>query len=620
MTGPYSLVLALLAGACLMPSLVHLRLWWGATRDRLQFWYGIMGLGACAYIVCTVLLYGSPEVEDYRTVLRLQTWTTPLFLLALLEVARTMVGSPPRSLSERILQTLLVVEPFLRILHPWTFIYENVQGLRSRSFAWGESISVLRADSHDYGAFMVSALFLACIVLLVRWAWAGWRSGRTSSASILLVSSVLLLGGAIVDTIIVVAVLPLPFVSEPALAGIVLLMGWKLQQDVFEAGMLRREMEAGRSVLATLVEHASDLVTRVDSLGMLTWASPSILTFTGIRDRDAVGRPWVEFAEEGKRGALESVLARLGSGEEAIRESYRMLRAGGGLRWVETIARAHRDPEGRLLEIHCVTRDVDDARGREEKLAKLETELREANASLEQRVQDRTRELHRSVQDLEAFAASASHDLRAPLRAMAGYATALGEDHGDLLPKEGKDWLARIHASATRLGDLIESLLRLARTGQKSLERSPTDLTEMALDIVANLRASHPGVPTTITIEPGLNAHCDPILARNALENLFDNAWKYSTRSDNLAIDFGRDLETGWLRIRDEGAGFDMSHADQLFQSFQRLHRSDEFEGNGIGLASVRRILERHRGAIRAESSPGSGATFFFHFGDLGAG
>lgn len=599
-----------------MPSLVHLRLWLGETRDRLHFWYGVMGLSAGLYIVCTVLLYGSPEVERYRTVMRIQTWFTPLFLLGLLEVARTMAGSPRRSLLERGLQTFLVSEPFIRLLHPWTFIYENVQGLDSRTFAWGESIAVLRAESHDFGAMLVSGLFLLGIVFLVRWAWTAWRSGRTSAAAILLVSSLLLLGGAVVDTIIVVAVLPLPFVSEPALAGIVLLMGWKLQQGVFEAGRMRREMEAGRSVLATLVEHASDLVLRVDPRGAITWASPSIRSFTGIRDKDSVGRRWIEFAEAGDRDGLERVLDRIRSGEETIRESYRMLRSGGGRRWVETIARAHRDPEGALLEIHCVTRDVDDARVREEKLAQLEAELREANASLELRVGERTRELHRSVQDLEAFAATASHDLRAPLRAMAGYATALGEDHGDLLPEEGKDWLGRIHASATRLGNLIESLLRLARTGQKSLERSRTDLTEMALDIVANLRTSHPGAQATLTIEPGLKAHCDPILARNALENLFDNAWKYSTRSEHIAIDFGRDLETGWLRIRDQGAGFDMRHLDQLFQSFQRLHRSDEFEGDGIGLASVRRILERHGGGIRAESAPGRGATFLFHFGD----
>jgi PAS domain S-box-containing protein len=603
-----------------MPSLVHLRLWLGETRDRLQLWYGVMGLAAGLYIVCTVLLYGSLDVEAYRTVLRVQTWFTPLFLLALLEVARTMAGSPRRSLLERLLQVFLVVEPFARLLDPWTFIYTNVTGLGARTFAWGETIAVLRAGSHDYGAMLVSGLFLVCIVFLVGWSWSAWRSGRTSAAAILLVSSLLLLGGGIVDTVIVVAVLPLPFVSEPALAGIVLLMGWKLQQGVFEAGRMRREMEAGRSVLATLVEHASDLVLRVDPRGIITWASPSIQSFTGVRDRDSVGRFWIEFAEEGRRDALERALDRLRAGEEAIRESYRMLRSGGGLRWVETIARAHRDPEGVLLEIHCVTRDVDDARGREEKLAKLEADLRESNATLEHRVQERTRELHRSVQDLEAFAATASHDLRAPLRVMAGYATALGEDHGRLLPEEGRDWLARIHVSATRLGNLIESLLRLARTGQRALERMDTDLSGLAAEVATSLRAAHPGVAATLAIEPGLRAHCDPVLAHNALENLFDNAWKYSSKADRIAIDFGRDPATGWFFLRDQGAGFDMLHAEQLFQSFQRLHRSDEFEGNGIGLASVRRILERHGGAIRAESSPGSGATFFFHFGDLPAG
>lgn len=620
MTGPYALVLALLAGACLMPSLVHLRLWWGATRDRLQFWYGILGLSASAYIVCTVLLYGSPDLENYRTVLRSQTWVTPVFLLALLEVARTMAGATKRSLLERSLQALLVVEPFARLLHPWTFIYQDVLGLQERTFAWGESIAVLRADSHGVGTLAISGLFLACILLLVRWSWEAWRSGRTSAAAILLVSSLLLFGGAIADTVIVLAVLPLPFVSEPALGGIVLLMGWKLQQDVFEAGRMRREMEAGRSVLATLVEHASDLVLRVDARGRITWASPSIRNFTGIRDREAVGRAWGEFAEETHRAILDRALEDLRAGKETIRQTFRMLRPGGGMRWVETIARAHRDPEGALLEIHCVTRDVDDARRREETLARLEAELRESNATLEDRVAERTRELHRTVQDLEAFAATASHDLRAPLRAMAGYAAALGEDHGDLLPKEGREWLDRIRASAAHLGNLIESLLRLARTGQQALERADTDLSSLAEDIAKTLRESHPGVDAQIRIEEGLRAWCDPVLARNALENLFDNAWKYSSRSERVEISLDRDPVSGWLRLHDRGVGFDMRHADQLFRSFQRLHRAEEFEGNGIGLVSVCRILERHGGGIRADSKPGEGTTFSFHFGDLDAG
>lgn len=603
-----------------MPSLVHLRLWIGETRNRLQFWYGVLGLSAFLYIVCTVQLYGSPDVESYRLVLRVQTWSTPLFILSLLEVARTMAGVSRRSILERCLQGLLVVEPFIRLLDPWTFVYKDVTGTGSRTFAWGETIVVLQGDSHDLGGYLLSGLFLVCIGLLLRWSWAAWKSGRTSSAAILLTSSVLLFGGAVTDTIFVLAVLPLPFVSEPAMAGIVLLLGWKLQQDVFEAGMMRREMEAGRSVLATLVEHASDLVLRVDPTGTITWASPSIKGFTGIRDRDAVGRPWLEFVEEGHRRILDEAMERIRSGEQTIRESTRMLRPGGGVRWVETIGRAHRDPDGKLLEIHCVTRDIDEARRREERLATLEAELRESNATLERRVEERTRELQRSSQDLEAFAATASHDLRAPLRAMAGYASALGEDHGELLPQEGKDWLARIHASASHLGELIESLLRLARTGQRSLERTDTDLSAMAQGVAEALKAGHPGIPAAIVVQPGLRADCDPVLARNVLENLFDNAWKYSSRSSRILIEFGRDPATGWLGIQDHGVGFDMRHADNLFQSFHRLHRAEEFEGNGIGLASVRRILERHGGAIRAASSPGNGAMFQFHFGEASKG
>lgn len=616
MTGPFSLILVLLAGACLMPSLVHLRLWTQSRDDRTQLWYALLGCSAAAYIVCTVLLYDSPDVEWYRMVLRWQTWSTPLFLIALFGVARGLSGAPSLGIGERLLTCALVVEPFARLVDPWTFVYRDVVGLGHRQLAWHESIAVLRAGSHPYGSLILSLLFLVGIAVLVQKAHCAWKAGRTTSAGLLLVSSVTMLAAAVADTIIVVYVLPVPFVSEPAMAGIVLLLGWKMQADVFQAGLLRREMEAGRSVLATLVEHASDLVVRMDAGGRWTWASPSIRTFAGLEPDQATGRCWTDFVPAGYRNQLDGVLRRIRDGEDEVRESYRMHRADGNAGWVETIARAHRDGAGGLLEIHCVTRDIEEARGREERLGRLESELRESNANLERRVQDRTEALRRTVKDLEAFAATASHDLRAPLRAMEGYAKALDEDHGALLPAEGQAWLERIRASASRLGDLIESLLRLARTGQEFVARQETDVTALARGILAEFQGRDPEREASIRVEEGLYALCDPALARTVFENLLGNAWKYSSRSPRTVVELSRNAG-GWFEIRDEGAGFDMKWADRLFQSFQRLHRSEDFEGSGIGLASVRRILELHGGQIQAQAETGKGATFRFHFGDV---
>jgi signal transduction histidine kinase len=259
---------------------------------------------------------------------------------------------------------------------------------------------------------------------------------------------------------------------------------------------------------------------------------------------------------------------------------------------------------------------VDEARRRELRLLSLEQELREANAGLERRVQERTEELRRTIRDLESFAAMASHDLRAPLHSMEGFAKALEEDHGPLLPPQAREWLGRIRTSAARLGGLIDSLLRLARTGQAVVARREVDLSALASEIVDELVAQEPARETGISIESGVCSLCDPTLARAVMENLLGNAWKYSSRKDKTVIRFGRD-SSGWLYVADKGAGFDMAKSDGLFQSFQRLHRADEFEGAGIGLATVRRILEHHEGAIRAQAEPGVGAAFHFHFGDL---
>lgn len=241
--------------------------------------------------------------------------------------------------------------------------------------------------------------------------------------------------------------------------------------------------------------------------------------------------------------------------------------------------------------------------------------LHHLNAELEQRVQSRTSELQSSNRELESFAYSVSHDLRSPLRAMDGFAQALVEDYEPLLDETGKDYVDRIRRASNRMADLIDDLLSLSRSSRYELDKTDLDLSAMAREIVDGLRTSNPEREVEVEIEPALRAFADPVLLRAALANLLDNSWKYTRRREHPRISFHSEpAGKGFVgfAVSDNGAGFDMTHANKLFGTFQRLHTTDEFEGNGIGLATVRRILERHGGSISALGEVGKGATFSF--------
>lgn len=233
---------------------------------------------------------------------------------------------------------------------------------------------------------------------------------------------------------------------------------------------------------------------------------------------------------------------------------------------------------------------------------------------LEELVEERTAELNAVNRELEAFCYSVSHDLRSPLRAINGFSTVLQEDYDEVLGPDGQDYLRRIRNGTEHMGHLIDDLLQLSRVTRDDVTRTTMDLSALAKVIADKLRGENPHQRVNVTIADGLRARGDERLLRVALENLLDNAWKYTRNSDPGEIVFGitREGENPVFFIRDNGAGFDMQYANKLFGAFQRLHRASEFEGTGIGLAIVQRIIQRHGGHVWAEAAPGAGATFFF--------
>lgn len=232
---------------------------------------------------------------------------------------------------------------------------------------------------------------------------------------------------------------------------------------------------------------------------------------------------------------------------------------------------------------------------------------------LERRVQERTEELAQTVRELESFSYTVSHDLRAPLRAIEGFATILEEDHGEKLGAEGRETLSVVLGSARRMSELIDGLLRLSRVTRAQVQRDEVDLVPLARNIARTLEVVG-GTPTDFVMPDALVVHADPSLVATIMENLLSNAHKFSRGSDEPRIELGSTLKDGerYCFVKDNGAGFDMAHSARLFRPFERLHRQEEFPGTGIGLATVWRAVERHGGHLFAEAEPGHGATIYF--------
>lgn len=265
------------------------------------------------------------------------------------------------------------------------------------------------------------------------------------------------------------------------------------------------------------------------------------------------------------------------------------------------------DSEGKIIAAVATFYDITERKKIEEEIIKL-------NESLERRVKERTAQLEAANKELETFCYSVSHDLRSPLRGIDGFSRILMKRYGQKLEERAKHYLERIVANTERMGELIEDLLELSKVSRGEMQRQNVDLSAMAQQIINELKSREPQRIVEVAIAPELVVNGDPRLLRIVLENLLDNAWKYTSHHSTAYIEFGSVLREEKLAyfVRDDGAGFDLNYADKLFGSFQRLHSESQFAGTGIGLATVQRIIHRHGGYVWAEAYVEKGATFYF--------
>jgi signal transduction histidine kinase len=273
-----------------------------------------------------------------------------------------------------------------------------------------------------------------------------------------------------------------------------------------------------------------------------------------------------------------------------------------------------RATEGGPMEVHQIAVELN---AMLDASAKSNATLRELNESLERRIELRTAELTMANAELDSFSYAIAHDLRAPLRSVDGFAQIIEEDHGAALGAEGLDKLRHVRDASRRMSELIEDLLRLSSTMRGSMDVRPFDLSGMARSIVDNLQHAQPGRRVEFVAPATLEVSADRRLVLVLLENLLNNAWKFTGRRETAHIELGQSSDAGVPAyfVRDDGAGFDMAYAGKLFMPFSRLHAVHEFPGTGIGLATVQRIVQRHGGRAWAEGAPGKGATFYFTLG-----
>lgn len=315
---------------------------------------------------------------------------------------------------------------------------------------------------------------------------------------------------------------------------------------------------------------------------------------------------WRERLHPDDRARVLKALNGYLAGELAsYRVEFRLRTREGGWKWLLSLGEIEAwSADGRPLRMLGTHTDID-------ALKAAEAALREANATLEARVAERTAELSAANRELETFAYAVSHDLRAPLRALSGFSQALREEYGEQLQGQAGTYLDRINQAATKMGELIEGILALSRSTRGELRHDRVDISALARQRLSEL-AEETGRRVRWEVQDGLAVDGDERMLSSVLTNLIDNAWKYtgSTESPLIRVHSG---EVGGLRgfcVTDNGAGFDMKHAQRLFKPFQRLHRDDQFPGIGIGLATVQRIVQRHGGDITACAAPGEGASF----------
>ncbi len=391
----------------------------------------------------------------------------------------------------------------------------------------------------------------------------------------------------------------------------VLFMGKPAIQNIARNITERKHTEEQLLILSRSVEQSPVSIVITDPAGKINYVNPKFSEVTGYTYEEAIGKnPNILNSGTSANEYFKQLWDTILSGKEWKGEFHNK-KKNGELFWEDANISPIINQKGIITHYVGVKEDITKRKQSEEEILKLNTDL-------EQRVKLRTTQLEHANKELEAFSYSVSHDLRAPLRGIDGWSLALLEDNGDQLDKQGHVYLDRVRTEAQRMGQLIDDLLKLSRVSRFEMNQEEVDLSALAETIVIRLKEANPERHFEFNITPALKVTGDFSMLEIVLTNLLDNACKFTGKNSDALIKFGRKEIEGRpvYYVRDNGAGFDMENARKLFGAFQRMHKQSEFQGTGVGLATVQRIIHRHGGRIWAESKSNEGATFYFTIND----
>lgn len=367
---------------------------------------------------------------------------------------------------------------------------------------------------------------------------------------------------------------------------------------------LRKSEERYRS----LIETTNDWIWEIDENFHFTYSSLKIQTILGYELNNVLGKSILDLIPQNQREEVENEFTELAVRQEPfVGVEHSFEDSDGNIAIFETSGIPLFNNNGIFQGYRGIAKDITERKKTDRQIARM-------NDELENKVIERTKMLRIANKELEAFSYSVSHDLRAPLRSIDGFSQALIEDYGDSLDSTATNYLSRVRSAAQRMSTLIDDLIKLAKVSRIELAKKPINLSDIAQSITKSLQEVDPERNAEFDIQPHLHVIADENLMKVVLQNLLENAWKFTSKEETTCIEIGSksiDNEIVY-HVRDNGAGFDMNYAKKLFTPFQRLHKEAEFPGTGIGLSTVQRIIHRHMGKIWAEGEPGEGAVFYF--------
>jgi len=377
----------------------------------------------------------------------------------------------------------------------------------------------------------------------------------------------------------------------------------QLKKEIEERKQVEAALRKSEALYRAVVEDQTELICRFTSDGMLTFVNEAYCRYSAKTRKQLLGHQFILLASAEDQAVAAQSIASLSPENPVVAHEHRVITPDGDIRWHHWTKRAIHDAQGDLAEFQAVGLDITDRKERE-------VQIRELNAALQRNI----KELQAVNQELESFSYSVSHDLRAPIRAIDGFTEVLLEEHADQLDDEARRVLGIVIDSTRDMGNLIDDLLAFSRLSRREMRRSTVDMTQLARDVSEQLQQGVPDQEFSLNIEALPSARCDRGLIREVFANLLANAIKFSGEREGAVIEVTGRAEgrEAIYSVKDNGVGFNMDYADKLFEAFQRLHSVEEFEGAGIGLALVQRIIHRHDGRVWGEGRPGKGATFHF--------